>query len=239
MSGNIVGLFGAMVQRVIACTGLWCWFFKLHSAVDGSCCIGQVFTPTCLHRASCGGFRCVSTAPPGEVSLYLFIYCLHFWWIGCDICFFWPFHILWRVWGLGVHLIFEQGRPTRARLLTSTCSASIRWSTTRFWTFYFFQCPDSCIASLIVDNDVPHVTFMWKKDDWNKRRVHPVSALQSRALRRSRMWFLNINIINIFTLLHIKYCDYACKSYLYHILYGCVIYSLYRHIYSKYKMFMQ
>ena len=24
----------------------------------------------------------------------------------------------------------------------------------------FFQCPDSCIASLVVDNDVPHVTFM-------------------------------------------------------------------------------
>ena len=237
MSGNIVGpLFGAWCKESLlaqCCDG---WFFKLHSAVDGSCCIGQVFTPTCLHRASCGGFRCVSTAPPGEVSLYLSIYCLHFWWIGCDIYLFDRFI---SFDGFGVHLIFEQGRPTRARLLTSTCSASIRWSTTRFWTFNFFQCPDSCIASLVVDNDVPHVTFMWKKDDWNKRRVHPVSALQSRALRRSRMWFLNINIINIFTLLHIEYCDYVCKSYLYHILYGCVIYSLYRHIYSKYKMFMQ
>ena len=222
MSGNIVGpLFGAMVQGVIACTGLW-W--------DGfSNCTVLLMVPAALDKYSlllaCTGLAVEDSdvsALRRQVKYLLFIYCLHFWWIGCDICLLDRFI---SFDGFGVHLIFEQGRPTRARLLTSTCSASIRWSTTRFWTFYFFQCPDSCILSLVVDNDVPHVTFMWKKDDWNKRRVHPVSALQSRALRRSRMWFLNINIINIFTLLHIEYCDYVCKSYLYHILYGCVICS--------------
>ena len=65
VDGNIVGLFGAMVLAQ-GCGG---WFLKLYSAVDGSCCIGQIFTSICLNRASCGGFRCVSTAPPGEVSL--------------------------------------------------------------------------------------------------------------------------------------------------------------------------
>ena len=149
--------------------------------------------------------------------------------------FVWPFHILWRVWG-SFNLRAGKANPCQAADQYMQCVYQMIDNQV---LNIFFQCPDSCIASLVVDNDVPHVTFMWKKDDWNKRRVHPVSALQSRALRRSRMWFLNINIINIFTLLHIEYCDYVCKSYLYHILYGCVIYSLYRHIYSKYKRFMQ